>query len=53
LGTWEIVVKMLVLPVLTFAFVRTGLRGRPNQLNSLSPPCEMVEIGSKAGYEKA
>jgi hypothetical protein len=41
-----------VIAVLTFAFVRTGLRGKPNQLNSLSPPCEMVEGGSKASYEK-
>jgi hypothetical protein len=42
----------LVLPVLTFALVRTGLREEPNQLNSLSPPCEMLERGSKASYEK-
>jgi hypothetical protein len=41
-----------VLPILTFTLVRTGLRGKPNQLNSLSPPCKMVERGSKASYEK-
>jgi hypothetical protein len=41
-----------VLPVLTFTFVRTGPRGKPNQLNSLLPPCEMVERGSKASYKK-
>ncbi len=38
--------------VLTFTLVRTGIRGKPDQLNSLLPACEMVERGSKVGYEK-
>jgi hypothetical protein len=35
--------------VLTFAWVRTYVRGEHDQLNWLMPPCESVERGSKAG----
>jgi hypothetical protein len=39
-------------PVLTFAWARTNIRGEPNQLNSLSPPCKAEERGSKVGTKK-
>jgi hypothetical protein len=29
------------------AWVRTNIRGEPNQLNFLLPPCKMVERGSE------
>jgi hypothetical protein len=38
--------------VLTFAWVRTKVRGKPDQLNSLLPPYETVERGSKVGMIK-
>jgi hypothetical protein len=28
---------------------KTYVKGEPNQINSLSPPCELVERGRKAG----
>jgi hypothetical protein len=31
----------------TFVSVRTSIRGKTDQLNSLSPPDKMVETGSK------
>ncbi len=37
-----------MLSILTFAWVRTNIRGKPDKLNSLSPPCETVERGRKA-----
>ncbi len=38
--------------ILTFMGVRTNIRGKPNQQNSMLPPCEMVERGSKVGTVK-
>ncbi len=38
--------------VFTFAWVRTCNRGKPNQLNSLLPPCKTVERGSKLSMVK-
>jgi hypothetical protein len=35
--------------VVTFAWVRTNIRGEPDQLNYLSHPCETVERGNNTG----